>query len=234
MQTDNLIEQNITYWNELFDRRGWGRYPPEELVRFVARTYSDVERRRGLYALEVGCGPGPNLWYLAREGFTVAGIDGSANAIALTRERLRTEGLTSALDVADLRVGNFVSLPWKNCSFDVVIDIEAVVHNTTPVIRSVMAEIIRVLKPGGWFFAKMFSTETTGIMSGTVVEDGTFASPRFGPIACALVHPFTEDEVCELLSSFQDVELDRLHRSDGNGRYHISEWIVRGKKISNA
>ena len=77
----NLTEQNIAHWNEVYGSRGWGKYPPEELVRFAARTFPEAELRRRLRALEVGCGPGPNLWYLAREGFTIAGIDGSANAI---------------------------------------------------------------------------------------------------------------------------------------------------------
>jgi cyclopropane fatty-acyl-phospholipid synthase-like methyltransferase len=53
--------------------------------------------------LAVGCGPGPNLWYRARDGFTVAGIDGSANAIDSARERLRAEGLAAPLQAADLR-----------------------------------------------------------------------------------------------------------------------------------
>lgn len=227
----NLTEQNIAHWNEVFGSRGWGRYPPEELVRFVARTFPDAEARRRLRALEVGCGPGPNLWHLAREGFTVAGIDGSANAIDSARERLRAEGLAASLQAADLRVGNFAALPWDDRSFDVVIDIEAIVHNTAPVIRSVIAEITRVLKPGGWFFAKMFGPKTTGIMTGVMVEDGTMNFPEFGPmVGCGIVHAFTEEEITKLLSSFRDVTLDRVHRSDKNRQFDIFEWIVQARR----
>jgi SAM-dependent methyltransferase len=65
-------------WNKLFSDRTWGRYPSEDLVRFVARTFGNGE---GKSALEVGCGPGANLWYLAREGFETCGVDLSPVAV---------------------------------------------------------------------------------------------------------------------------------------------------------
>jgi len=104
------------------------------------------------------------------------------------------EGLAASLEAADLRVGNFVRLPWEDRTFDVVIDIQAIVHNTMPVIRSVMSEIARVLKPGGWFFARMFGPKTTGIMTGIMVEDRTVRYSEFGPmVGCGLLHAFTEE-----------------------------------------
>jgi SAM-dependent methyltransferase len=232
MDTHNVTEQNIVYWNELFARRPrWSRYPPEELAGFVARTYADAEGRRGLRALEVGCGPGPNLWYLAREGFTIAGIEGSVNALNAMRERFWGEGMEAALQQADLKLGNFASLPWSDRSFDLVIDIQAITHNTTPVIRSVIAEIFRVLKPGGWFFSRMFHSNTTGIMSGLMVEAGTMRSPEYGPlIGCGLVHSFTEDELANLLSPFHDVAMELVQHTSNNRMAHISEWVVQARR----
>ena len=114
MDASNLTELNIAHWDEIFAAHPlWNGYPAEELVRFVARTFPDVKERR-LSALEVGCGPGTNLWYLAREGFTIAGIDGSQNAIDSVRKRLCAEGLPTLLQSADLKVGNFAKLPWDD------------------------------------------------------------------------------------------------------------------------
>ena len=73
-----VTERNIARWNRIFAERRWGQYPSEELVRFIARTFPDAEQRRESRALEVGCGPGANLWYLAREGFDPAA---TSNAI---------------------------------------------------------------------------------------------------------------------------------------------------------
>jgi SAM-dependent methyltransferase len=227
----SLTEQNIAHWNKLFARRPrWSRYPPEELVGFIARAFPDAGQRHGLRALEVGCGPGPNLWFLAREGFRVAGIDGSEIAIETARERLGSEGLEFSHKAADLRVGDFARLPWDDCSFDVVVDIQAISHNTEPVIRSVMAEIKRVLKPGGWFFARMFGPRTTGISTGVEIEEGTVSCPEFGPmVGCGVVHAFAEDEITNLLSPFRDVTLDWVHRSIDR-KFDIFEWVVQARR----
>jgi SAM-dependent methyltransferase len=226
-----LVEQNIAGWNELYSRRPrWSRYPPEELSGFIAKTFPDREQRCALRALEVGCGPGANLWFLAREGFRIAGIDGSAVAIASTRKRLLVEGMNEQLRQADLRVGNFALLPWNDSSFDAVIDIQAISHNPAPVIHSVIAEIRRVLKPGGWFFARMFGEKTTGIVTGDLIEERTTRSAEFGPLAgCGLVHAFSAEEIATLLSPFQTATLDWVHRRVGKS-LDVFEWIVQARK----
>jgi SAM-dependent methyltransferase len=141
---------SLTEQNALFARRPRrSKYPPEDLVGLIARAFPDGRQRRDLSVLEVGCGLKPNLWFLEREGFGVAVIDGSAIAIESAHKRLRLEGLASSYQETDLRIGDFATLPWDDCSFDVVIDIQAISHNAAPVIRSAIAEINRVLKPGG-------------------------------------------------------------------------------------
>jgi SAM-dependent methyltransferase len=227
----SLTEQNIAHWNELFSRGPrWSKYPPEELVGFIAGAFPQGQHRQGLCALEVGCGPGPNLWFLAREGFKVAGIDGSPIAIEAAGERLRSEGLAESYRESDLKVGDFATLPWDDSSFDVVIDIQAISHNATPVIRSAMAEIKRVLKPGGWFFARMFGPKTTGISTGILFEKGTTTFAEHGAMAgSGVVHAFDEDELVELLAPFRDVTLDWVHRSVDQ-KFNVFEWVVRARK----
>lgn len=226
-----LIEENLRHWDTLFASRAWGRYPPEELVRFIARSFPDFDKRSGMRALEVGCGPGANIWFLAREGFHVCGIDGSACAIEQARARLREEGLTDAEQRADLRVGNFSVLPWPDNAFDVVIDIEAIYANVMPVIRSTFAEIHRVLKPGGWFFAKMFGPKTTGITSGDQLEAGTSRDPSEGPMrGGGIAHAFSSEEIRRELKKFSALSLDWVHRSDRNEANHVFEWLVQAKK----
>ena len=68
-------------WESLFKKRDWGVYPNEELIKFIAKHYYKVSNRYKIKILELGCGPGANIWYLAREKFNVHGIDGSKTAI---------------------------------------------------------------------------------------------------------------------------------------------------------
>lgn len=220
-----LIEQNIAAWEALYSQNPrWNRYPSEELAGFIARRFPQPT---GLSALEIGCGPGTNLWFLAREGFGISGIDGSATAISAARNRLSAENLPTT---SDLRIGNFALLPWAESSFDVVIDIQSITHNTTPVIESVVDEIRRVLKPGGWFFGRMFADTTTGILSGETIDARTTRAAQFGPLAgCGIVHGFSEDELANLMCDFDSVRLDWVHRRAGPA-FDIVEWIVQAQR----
>ena len=67
--------------------------------------------------MEIGCGAGNNLWFAAREGFNVSGIDISHSAIEYAKERLLNDELA-----ADLQVGCFNKLPWEDSSQDLGID----------------------------------------------------------------------------------------------------------------
>jgi SAM-dependent methyltransferase len=69
--------------------------------------------------LEIGCGTGNNLWFLADAGFTIAGLDIAPTAIAIARERLACLGHTDV----DLRIGDLFSLPWPDEAFDIVIEV---------------------------------------------------------------------------------------------------------------
>lgn len=225
-----VAEANIAHWDSIFASRAWGQYPPEELIRFVARTYRDGEARRSLRALEIGCGPGPNLWYLAREGFQVAGIDGSSHAIDTAHRRLEAE-LGAAAKSADLKVGNFTTLPWGDEMFDVVLDIEALSANPRAVIVATIAEVRRVMKPGAWFFSKMFGPETTDIGTGELLEDGTTRNPTEGPLAgVGVIHAATREDVHALFADFSELKLDWVHRSDAGGQYAVFEWLIQVRK----
>jgi SAM-dependent methyltransferase len=219
------------YWESIFAQRAWGAYPPEELVRFIARNFRTVPDRAQIRVLEIGCGPGPNIWFLAREGYSVAGIDGSPTAIRQADERLRIEGLPSTTPNVELKVGDFTQLPWPDGSFDAVVDIEALYANPMQKIRTAVAEVGRVLKPGGLFFGKMFADESTGSQSGAVIEPGTVSNPTSGPCAGnEVAHFFSREELPELFSDFSKLAIDQIHRTDGGGEVHIYEWLVQAQR----
>lgn len=219
------------YWEQLFASRTWGLYPPEELIRFIARTFRGAKDKAEVHVLEIGCGPGPNIWYLVREGYTAAGIDGSPTAIRQAQERLIREGLPHVVPQVDLRVGNFTSLPWRDESFDVVIDVEALYANSLTDIKVSLDEIRRTLKVGGWFFGKMFGDQTTGSDSGETIEPGTMRHPKIGPCAGnEIAHFFRREEFKDLFGGFYDLHIDHIYRSDRNEEIQIFEWLVSARK----
>ncbi len=92
----------------------------------------------GLRALDVGCGPGVYMGILAERGFSVVGVDGSPEMLALARENNPT---------AELHKSDVETLPIPDASVDLVLCIEVLRYLPDPSIT--IREIGRVLKPGG-------------------------------------------------------------------------------------
>jgi SAM-dependent methyltransferase len=113
----------------------------EEEGRFAEHLY-EFERHAGERVLDVGCGVGWLVSRFARGGAVVTGVDLTDSAVRLTRQRLELEGLH-----AEVRQANAEQLPFADASFDFVTS-AGVLHHT-PETRRAVAEIHRVLRPGG-------------------------------------------------------------------------------------
>ena len=63
--------KNNLIWDKIFKSKGWGKYPAEDLVRFIAKNFDKKKKKSKINILEIGCGPGGNLSYFAKEGFNI-------------------------------------------------------------------------------------------------------------------------------------------------------------------
>lgn len=142
-------------------------YPYDSVVSFVFRHAPRDRERKEVKILEIGCGAGNNLWFAAREGFSVSGVDGSASAIEFAKRRFRGEKLE-----ADLRVGDFTRLPFGDAGFDMVIERGSLVCVGFSAARRAVQEVYRVLKPGGFFFSNPYSNRDSSAHSGQDMGDG--------------------------------------------------------------
>src|SRR3990172_5598605 len=111
-------------WEVVYQTQEWGKYPPEELVRFIARNFYKVPKRKEVKILDLGCGTGSATWYIAREGFSAYGIDGSETAIKIVKQRFQNEKLNG-----DFKVGDIIKLDYPDSFFDCVVDVMSLLHN---------------------------------------------------------------------------------------------------------
>jgi len=209
-------------WEHVFRTRTWGRYPPEELVRFVAGRFGKAADRSAVRLLEVGCGTGACCWYMAREGFRVTGLDGSSTALGLARQRLDAEGLAATFARGDL-----CDLPFTDGSFDGVVDICAIQQNRREAIARILRECRRVLKPGGGFFSMLLKEGSWGDGTGTPLEPGTWTDIPEGPYTGeGVTHFAREAELPDWLGVFSRWDVEVSTRTYRNRRSEVAHWIV--------
>jgi len=115
--------------------------------------------------LDLGCAGGFMAEAMATRGANVTGIDPAAEAIAAARSHARASGLRIAYDIG---VGE--ELPYADASFDAVICVDVLEHVRD--LGRVLAEVARVLRPGGLFlFDTINRNPMAHFVTITVAED---------------------------------------------------------------
>lgn len=110
----------------------------------------------GMCVLDAGCGYGRNLVHLLRCGCQVFALDEDSQAIAHVR-RL-SASLQTGLPAENFQVGPVEQMPFPDAFADVVL-CSAVLHfaRDNRHFRAMVAELWRVLKPGGLLFCRLGS-----------------------------------------------------------------------------
>lgn len=125
-------------------REGWSLFAPLEAITTAtaAELVKHARIREGQRVLDVGCGTGVVALTAARVGAKVSGLDLSPVLI----EHGRRHAALAGVDV-DFKEGDVEALPYGDSTFDVVISQFG--HMFAPRPDVTIAEMLRVLKPGG-------------------------------------------------------------------------------------
>ncbi|MDU8944436.1 bifunctional 2-polyprenyl-6-hydroxyphenol methylase/3-demethylubiquinol 3-O-methyltransferase UbiG [Ovoidimarina sediminis] len=119
----------------------------------------------GKRVLDLGCAGGFMAEALDERGAEVTGIDPAAEAIGAARAHAARAGRAISYDVG---VGE--DLPYEDQSFDAVVCVDVLEHVRD--LRQVMAEVARVLEPGGLFlFDTINRNPLARLATITVAED---------------------------------------------------------------
>jgi SAM-dependent methyltransferase len=106
--------------------------------------------------LEAGCGYGRNLVYLLREGCEVFAVDADPGGVEHVRQL--SAALATGLPPENFQACLIENMPFPDDFADVVI-CSAVLHfsRDEDQFRAVLAQLWRVLRPGGMFFCRLGS-----------------------------------------------------------------------------
>jgi ubiquinone/menaquinone biosynthesis C-methylase UbiE len=202
------------------------KWPFSELVSSVMRATAG-KVRHDIAVLEIGCGTGNNIWFLAAEGFDTHGIDISKTAISYAKKRIQELGLK-----AELKVGDILKLPWSDSIFDMVIDRGALTQNSHASIRKILNEVRRVLKSEGRVICStLIGMNHPDRIFGTEVSYHTYDHFTQGYFAkVGLTSFFNATDLISLFIDFKQVEISKHTTSDSAGNIRNEAYSLSAFK----
>lgn len=206
-------------WNHILRRK---EYDPEKPDGIVVNLTSILEKRKGKRLLDLGCGAGRHVVYMAKRGFESLGADISKTGIELTKQKLKNRKLEAEIIKCDMK-----TLPYIISCFDAVVCVRTIYHQKLKEIQETISEIHRVLKRKGLFLADFHSRRSSKYGKGIKVEENTFVQEN-GPEKGVLHHFVDENEMRGLLRSFKIVDIETREKLIDS--YRKSRFIVLAEK----
>ena len=186
--------------------------PPRLLVELVQSG-----RVAPCRAVDLGCGAGNYAVWLALRGFDVTGIDLSAAAVARAQALAQAKGAACRFAAADLLE--------PTAGFDTCFDFAydwLVLHHVFPEERPrYVANVHRMLRPGGLYLSVCFSEDDCGIAG-----EGKYRQPQLG----TLLYLSSEQELRELFEPWFDVEGLTTVEVEGKRRSHRAVRALMRKR----
>ena len=223
---------NIAIWDQVFKENEWGKYPSTPVIRFIARNFYGEKNRGKIKILEVGSGVGANLWFCAREGFSVIALEGSEIAVNRMTKRFEDEGLLHTL--IDTKVGDYFNTldEIEDESIDAIIDVESLYCNSFIRTKEVIEKCFEKLKPNGVMLSLTFADKSWGFTGGECDYHAVF--PEDGPMSGKGFSRYTTKNDIEKLYKLNDNKIERIEKQEYyyNQNNVIKEWIIEIKKLA--
>lgn len=206
--------------------------PSEDLIKFCAwqeRQFGKKFLNPISSCLDVGTGNGRNLIYLSTN-YKVRGLGFDLSQTAIDQALANTNDLPLKFVVGDIKE----PLPVNNNSQTIILDMMASHYLNEDQRLNYMAEIKRVLKPGGWLLWKTFLLDEDRhadrlIKDHPAGELNSYIHPQIG----VLEHVFTIEEMEKLLGPelvIQKLIKSQKHRGEDGMRRSI---VVYAEKVTD-
>lgn len=168
------------------------------------------------------------MWYLAREGFEVSGIDFSKSACEQSVEFLRSENLQNMIGL--ISCGDFVSEleVFADGYFDLVIDIEGLSNISFTDAELVLRKVAKKLTPTGKFFSQTFSGEMWEENSVPTDSHHSVVPQQGSTSNLGALRFSTEEDIFKIYENelLMVTEIQKKLLNSQKGKILESEWLV--------
>jgi SAM-dependent methyltransferase len=171
--------------------------------------------------LDAGCGYGRNLVHLLREGCQVFALDQDPDGVEHVRQL--SASLETGLPADNFQVGSIEQMPFPNSLADAVI-CSAVLHfaRNEDHFRAMLAELWRVLKPGGLLFCRLGSRIG---MDFKRLRDNVFLLPDGSQW-----YLVDQEMLEELAEEMDGVQVDPLKTTIVQDYRCMTTWVLRKRR----
>lgn len=229
-----LGNKHLELWNKEYrtsEHLALSDLPSEDLEKFcrwAERNYGRRFLNPLARVLDLGCGNGRNLIFLAqRYGMRGVGYDISCEATKLAERASRplrqladSGGQAKELPIKYATRSIEGTLDIPDASVDIVLDMMTSHFLKEKAREALRAEILRVLKPGGWLFFKSFLADQDLhvrrlLKENPADEKDSYIHPKLG----VYEHVWTEESLHEFFSPFFEIaKIERSHKHMRRGK----------------
>jgi SAM-dependent methyltransferase len=186
--------------------------------------------------LDLGCGVGRHCLYLGGRGFRMAGQDISPSGVEQTAAAYAECGILFEGRVSDMK-----TLPWADAIFDGALSTATIHHAPRADIQRSLAEMRRVLKPGGSFLVDFLDRsrpeyqqmrELASVGEVREIDPDTFIDERDIEDSDAFLphHYSDEADVRDLLGAFEIVRLWTTQNPSGEEVNPRARWVAVARR----
>lgn len=203
-----MIPDQHAIWDQ-----GW-QGPRGEISAFARRALIQATAMRGdgpLAIAEFGCGAGADACFFARRGHHVLALDFSTSAIRETEAAARRAGLPT-LTARQLDYSR-LPLPFPDASLDLAYSHLGLHYFPDDTTTAIVAEIRRLLRPGGIFAIRCKSTDDPLFGQGERLAERIYC--RNGHVR----HFYTREYLAEKLAAFDLIVLRRTSSARHHSAY---------------
>jgi 2-polyprenyl-3-methyl-5-hydroxy-6-metoxy-1,4-benzoquinol methylase len=213
-------------WDEVYTNgQQLNEFPYTDLVSFYYNKFKKNTEK--LNILEVGCGAGNNLEFLAEMGHTVYGVDASEKVIEYAKKKFRQKNLTG-----NFSVNKFTKLPFEENFFDLILNRAAICHTDIISADIALKECNRVMKNTGIFYSTFFTSFNT--FKANMIDFGYYNSFEDGFTDVGALKFYNIFEIIKIFEK-NNFNITNLYLTEKKDMKNIptkvnSEWIIHSKK----
>ncbi|KMK76637.1 class I SAM-dependent methyltransferase [Alkalihalobacillus pseudalcaliphilus] len=213
---DSLLREPTEFWDDFYSKRNKGvpfftESPDENLVDYFEKAIFNPGK-----VLELGCGPGRNAIYFAKNGCEVDAVDLSAESIKWAGERAKKQNVK-----VNFIQQNLFDLHIEDGAYDMVYD-SGCFHHIAPHRRMSYVDVVKsALKPNGLFAVTCFVAG--GKLGGAELSDWEV----YRKLSLNGGLGYTDEKLRQVFSAFDEVEIRKMKVIEQpNHQFGIPDFIV--------